>query len=79
MDFDIFKPELKQFTLVIHPISGITKFMISLCRHMYANVYIFLKTLTFLIIETLLQSHKSCCFLAHSLVLVVNLTGSRIN
>lgn len=42
MDFDIFKPELKQFTLVMHPISGTTKFMISLCMHMYANVYIFL-------------------------------------
>lgn len=43
MDIDVFKPELKQFTLAIRPISGITKFMISLCMHMYANVYTFLK------------------------------------
>lgn len=43
MDFDIFNPELKQFTPVMHPISGITKFMVSLGMPMYANVYIFLK------------------------------------
>lgn len=79
MDFDIFKPELKQFTPVMHPISGTTKFMISLCMHVYANVYIFLKILTFFIIATFLLSHKSCSVPAYTLVLVVNLTGSGTN
>lgn len=79
MDFDIFNPELKQFTPVMHSISGITKFMISLGMPMYANVYIFLKISTFLIIETFLLSHKFCSFLEYSLILVVNLTGPGIN
>lgn len=79
MDFDIFNPELKQSTPVMHPISGITKFMISLGMTMYANVYIFLKISTFLIIETFLLSHISCSFLEYLLILVVNLTGPGIN
>lgn len=79
MDFDIFNPELKQSTPVMHPISGITKFMISLGMTMYANVYIFLKISTFLIIETFLLSHKSCSFLEYLLILVVNLTGPGID
>ena len=47
MDFDVFKSEPKQFNLVINLVSRIAKFMIPLCVRMYANVYIFLKALTF--------------------------------
>ena len=47
MKYDVFKTELKQFTLVMNPVSRKTKFMISLCVHIYANVYIFPKALAF--------------------------------
>lgn len=76
MDFDVFKSELKQFTLVTNPVSRITKFMISLCVHMYTNAYIFLKALTLLIIEPFVVSTKPVSFLTYSVVLVVNVTGS---
>jgi hypothetical protein len=48
MKYDVFKTELKQFTLVMNPASRKTKFMISLCMRMYANVYIFPKAFSLL-------------------------------